>query len=185
MRSQQHPVVISPFANERVRQWPRSHFREFIEIVWREHRLRTLIVGTREQRALANDIVRGLPSERVQNACGSMTWERLVAAVDAAPYVIANNSGVAHLAAGRGKWTLCIFSASHAYNEWMPRGPHVVTVVRALACSPCSLGSDRCPNNVACLVDLLPADVFWRFDQAREALLANRRNSVSAPSEVA
>ncbi len=66
--------------------------------------------------------------------------EQLTAAVDAAPYVIANNSGVAHLAAARGLWTLCIFSASHAYTEWMPRGPFVVTVTMALPCSPCALG---------------------------------------------
>lgn len=185
MRSQQHPAVISPFANERVRQWPSSHFRELIEIIWREHRLPALIVGTREQRALANDIVRGLSSERIQNACGSMSWGDLVAAVDSAPYVIANNSGVAHLAAGRGKWTLCVFSASHAYNEWMPRGPRVVTVVRVTPCSPCSLSTEFCPNNVACMVDLLPADVFWRFDQARKAVLAKSRNSDSAPGEAA
>lgn len=185
MRSQLPPVVISPFANERVRQWPAGHFRELIELIWREHGLPVVVVGTRGQRALANDIVRGLSSERVTNACGTMAWGDLVAAVDAAPYVVANNSGVAHLAAGRGRWTLCIFSASHAYNEWMPRGPNVVTIVRALPCSPCSLGTDRCPNGVACMVDLRPAEVFWRFDQARETVLAKSRNSSSPAGEAA
>ncbi len=53
-------------------------------------------------------------SEQVSNACGKLRWAELVEAIDEAPYVVANNSGVAHLAARRGRWTLCIFSASHA-----------------------------------------------------------------------
>ncbi len=53
-------VVISPFANERVRQWPARNYRELIEIIGREHGSPVVVVGTREQRAAANDLVRGL-----------------------------------------------------------------------------------------------------------------------------
>jgi ADP-heptose:LPS heptosyltransferase len=172
-RTDAQAVVISPFANERARQWPARHFRELIELIWREHGLAALVVGTRGQRAVANDLVRGLSSERAINACGALRWEELVEAVDAAPYVVANNSGVAHLAAGRGRWTLCLFSGSHAYNEWMPRGPFVVTVGMALPCSPCELGAARCPNNVACMAELAPPEVFWRFDHARNSAAAD------------
>jgi ADP-heptose:LPS heptosyltransferase len=101
-----------------------------------------------------------------------MSWGELIGAIDSAPYVVSNNSGVGHLAASRGRWTLCIFAASHAYNEWMPRGPYVVTVTSVLSCSPCSVGTDLCPNGVACMVDLHPAEVFWRFDHARNSALA-------------
>lgn len=162
------PVVVSPFANERVRQWPWPHYRALIELIVRQHGHSVVVVGTRAQRASANAMVRGLSSEMVVNACGAWSWQELVRAVDAAPYVVANNSGVAHLAASRGRWTLCVFSASHAYCEWMPRGPRVVTLVKALPCSPCSLGSERCSNGVACMVDFQPAEVFWCFNHARE-----------------
>lgn len=162
------PVVISPFANERLRQWPWRHYRSLIEMIVREYGLPVVVVGTRGQRAAANEIVRGLSSEMVANTCGVWSWAELVAAVDAAPYVIANNSGVAHLAAARGRWTLCIFAASHAYNEWMPRGPRVVTLVKAVACSPCEMGTEHCPNGVACMVDLEPGEVFWSFNHARD-----------------
>ena len=163
------PVVVSPFANERLRQWPWRRYRALIEMIVCDEGLPVAVVGTREQRASANDIVRGLSSERVVNACGVWTWPELIRAVDAAPYVVANNSGVAHLAASRGKWTLCIFAASHAWNEWMPRGPRVVTVVKAVPCAPCEIGMDRCPNGVACMIGLEPEDVFWCFDRARSA----------------
>ena len=170
-------VVISPFANERVRQWPARYFRELIEIIMREHGFPVLVVGTRAQRAAANDIVRGLSSEWVKNTCGALSWAELMTAVDAAPYVVANNSGVAHLAAERGRWTLCIFAASHAFNEWMPRGPYAVTITKVLPCSPCALGTERCPNNVACMTELRPDDVFSRFDHARTSFLALKRET--------
>jgi len=166
------PVVISPFANERVRQWPSSHYRDLIETIWRRQGLPVLITGTREHRAHANGLVRGFPSDQVMNACGSLGWDGLVAAIDAAPYVVANNSGVAHLAAARGRWTLCIFSGSHAYNEWMPRGKRVVVVSRVLSCSPCALGGDLCPNGIACMTDLRADQVFSRFHEVRSAVLA-------------
>ncbi len=169
------PVVISPFANERLRQWPSRHYRALIEIIIREHDLPVVVAGTRDHRASANDIVRGLSSEMVANACGSWAWGELVKAVDRAPYVVANNSGVAHLAAARGRWTLCIFAASHAHHEWMPRGPRVVTIVKAVPCSPCEIGIERCPNGVDCMVGLQPADVFWCFDHARGAAAWSRR----------
>lgn len=90
-------VVLAPFANERARQWPAHYFRELAEIIWRTHQLPSVIVGTRAQRTIANDIVRGLSSERIKNTCGIWSWNEVVSAIDTAPYVVANNSGLAHL----------------------------------------------------------------------------------------
>ena len=167
--TQSAPVVISPFANERARQWPSRHYRDLIEIIGQEHGLPAMIVGTLDQRAAANTIVRGLSSELVCNACGALSWAEVVRAVDAAPYVVASNSGVSHVAAAHGRWTLCIFAASHAVTEWMPRGPRVVTVFRSLRCSPCALGATRCPNGAACMTGLSPSDVFRLFENARRS----------------
>ena len=85
-----------------------------------------------------------------------------------------NNSGVAHLAGERARWTLCLFAASHAFNEWMPRGPYVVTMTKVLPCSPCALGTESCPNDIACMTELQPLDVFWRFEHARKSFLARK-----------
>lgn len=173
-----HPVIVSPFANERVKEWPLHHFRELTEIIVREHGLPVAVVGTRAQRAPANDLVRGLSSEDVINACGRWSWAELSRAIDAAPYVVANNSGVAHLAAARGRWTLCLFGGSHAVNEWMPRGPNVVTISMKLPCAPCGLGGDRCPNGLVCMAELQPSDVFRRFDELRRQAFCGNTSDV-------
>jgi len=164
------PVLISPFANERVREWPADRYRELVDVILRSESHPVAIIGTRQQRVRANAIVRGFASEKVINACGSLAWDELLIQVDRAPYVVANNSGIAHLAASRGTWTLCIFAASHAMHEWMPRGPKVVSICRTLSCSPCSVGaSDYCPNEFACMADLEAADIFWRFHSIRRS----------------
>jgi ADP-heptose:LPS heptosyltransferase len=158
-------VVISPFANERMRDWPPDHFRRFIELALRDNDTRVVVVGTRAQRARANEIVRNFSASDVANACGQMSWSELVATIDSAAYVVANNSGVAHLASSRQRWTLCLFSNSHSYIEWMPRGPRTVVLSRAPACAPCEMGGDRCPNGRTCMTGLEPDKAFELFHE--------------------
>lgn len=163
------PVVISPFANERVREWPLAQYRRLIERVLAAGEGPVLVVGTRPQRVRANEVVRGFPHPEVVNSCGRLSWQELVGVIDRARYVVANNSGGAHLAAERGRWTLCLFSGSHSFVEWMPRGPRVVVLNRITDCAPCALGGGRCPHGVACMTDLDADAAFDLFETARHA----------------
>ena len=168
-------AVVAPFANERVREWPLDRFRAAIDLLRRTHRV--LVVGSPAQRLRASLLVRGFDAREVVNACGRTRWADVVAAVDEADVVVANNSGIAHLAAARGRWTLCIFSGSHPYQQWRPVGPRVVTVTRRTACSPCRLAGEPCPNGLACLVDLDAAFALGRLAAARQAASAAQAGS--------
>ena len=159
------PVVVAPFANERLREWPTHHYRRLIELIRREHKAPVIIVGTRPQRIRGNEIVRSFPAPDVANTCGQLSWDQIVALVDGAAYVVSNNSGIAHLAADGGVWTLCLFSGSHSFVEWMARGPRIVTMTRMTLCSPCDNRGEQCPNRHACLVDLDPETVFQVFQE--------------------
>lgn len=145
------PIVLSPFANERIREWPLENFRRFIECGL-EDGYTFIVSGTRAQRPLANTLVRHFPAGRVHNGCGTTTWDEMQVILRQAPFVVANNSGIAHLAAELGLWVLCVFSGSHSWIEWMPRGPKVVTLARMPACAPCERGI--CPNGRDCMVKL-------------------------------
>ena len=145
------PVVLAPFANERIREWPVENFADFIDCGLRDGKS-FVVTGTWAQRALANKLVQPFPSDRVQNLCGITSWSEMMSLLADAPFVVANNSGIAHLAAELGRWVLCIFAGSHSWIEWMPRGPKVVTLARMPACAPC--GSENCPNGRICMTDL-------------------------------
>jgi len=156
-------VVISPFANERVREWPVGHFRRLVELITGDERIRVIVVGTQGQRTRANALVRGFSAVQVVNACGRLKWHDVEELIDSARCVVTNNSGIGHFAAKRGIWTLCIFAASHSWLEWMPRGPRVVLITRMTRCAPCELGVQFCPNGLACMNDLAPEAVYARF----------------------
>jgi hypothetical protein len=53
----------------------------------------------------------------------------------------------------------------------------VVTMTKVLACSPCALGTEHCPNGVVCMTELQPLEVFWRFEHARRTFLAVKRDT--------
>lgn len=142
------PIILAPFANERMREWPTANFRQLIDCGLEDGRTFT-VLGAMPQRALADDLVRRYPADLVVNACGVLSWGQAQERIKAAAFVVANNSGIAHLAAALDVWVLCVFGAKHSWIEWMPRGRKVVTLVRPPACSPCD--SSYCPNDLTCL----------------------------------
>lgn len=139
------------------------HFRRFMELVLTNGNMPVLIVGTKPQWARANEFVRGFPAGNAVNLCGRLDWSALVDNIDRAEFVVANNSGVAHLSASRGQWTLCVLGASHSWVEWMPRGERVMTISKIPACGPCEIGGDFCPNGIVCMEDLEPEYVYRHF----------------------
>ena len=159
------PIVIAPFANEIMREWPLDRFQRFIEIGLEDGR-RFVICGTLEHRALANKLVRPFRTGLVENCSGSTSWPQVQKMLMAAPFVVANNSGIAHLAAALGRWVLCIFGGRHSWREWMPRGARVVTIARTPPCSPCE--SPTCPNDLACLKDVDPLMAYLEITMAIE-----------------
>ncbi len=158
-------AVVAPFANERVREWSIAHFRQAISLLIETHQV--VIIGTRAQRLRANQLVRGFSSQDAVNMCGRMQWADVLQTIETSDIVLANNSGIAHIAASRGKWTLCVFAGSHPYHQWRPIGARAVTVSTRPACSPCEIGLGRCPNGVACMSSLDPGFALELFHAAR------------------
>jgi ADP-heptose:LPS heptosyltransferase len=151
-------IVIAPFSNEQLRDWPAPHFAALIGRCVTDLQIVVKVVGTIQQREAANGIVRGFPSHRVENTCGLMSWRELVDVIAQAQVVVGNNSGVVHASAKANVPTICIFGGSHAASEWMPRGPCVFLVTKHTACSPCARSS--CVHGKRCLHEITPDAVF-------------------------
>ena len=154
------PIVVAPFSNSDIRDWPLGHFQDLIAKLIEARPERVHVVGAPGQAIRARDLVRSFDSTRVVNDCGRLDWQALTRLVRGAGCVIGNNSGIAHLAAFSGVPTLCIFGGAHQRDEWKPIGPKVTVLSRALACSPCGLHAAwACPYGVACLDQINPAIV--------------------------
>jgi ADP-heptose:LPS heptosyltransferase len=156
-------IVIAPYSNSAIRDWPSVHFASLIGLLleqWNETAGIIRVTGTASQRLRANAIVRQHPSQRVLNDCGRLEWPVLVGELRNAACVIGNNSGIAHLAGSFGVPTVCIFGGSHQRREWRPLGFGVTLLSREIGCSPCHLDHGaRCPHALACLSEITPQAV--------------------------
>lgn len=155
-------IIVAPFSNSEIRDWPAGHFATLIGLLLDRLPADELIhvVGTPNQRLGANEIVRPHPATRVVNQCGRLAWPAVVERLGTATCVIGNNSGVAHLSAHLGTPTVCVFGGSHNRAEWRARGANVVIVSRAIGCSPCQLDHGfSSPYAKACLREIEPETV--------------------------
>ena len=161
-------IVVAPFSNSAIRDWPAAHFSALIGLLLREPLItgRIQVIGAPGQRLGACEIVRFHPANRVVNQCGRMEWPAVLDALRHAACVIGNNSGIAHVAGSFGTPTVCVFGGSHQRLEWRPRGSNVTVLSRAIGCSPCHLDHGQIsPYGKACLRDITP-------DSVRDAVVA-------------
>jgi ADP-heptose:LPS heptosyltransferase len=175
-------IVIAPFSNEHLRDWPAAHFAALIGRCITDLQVTVKVVGTIQQREAANGIIRSFPSDRVENTCGLMTWRELAGVIAQAQAVVGNNSGVVHESAKANVPTVCIFGGEHAACEWMPRGPAVFVVAKHTACSPCARQS--CVYGKRCLHEIMPDIVFdlvFKASQIRAPRLGFR---CAVPQEI-
>lgn len=156
-------IVIAPYSNSAIRDWPSAHFSALIGLLldgWQDRAGLIRVIGTASQRLRANAIVRPHPADRVRNDCGRIAWPDVVGELRRAACVIGNNSGIAHLAGSFGVPTVCIFGGSHSRLEWRPLGFDVTLLSRSIGCSPCHLDHGaRCGHGLACLVEISPGEV--------------------------
>ena len=152
-------ILIAPFSNSDIRDWPVAHFAALAGLLLDrlDGDVRLCVIGTAGQKMRAREIVRPHPVDRVVNLCGRLTWAEVVARLKVAPCIIGNNSGITHLGGYFSVPTVCVFGGSHQRHEWRALGSSVITVSRAIGCSPCQLDhGGSSPYDKACLREIEP-----------------------------
>lgn len=154
-------IVIAPLSNSLLRNWPIDRYERLIAMLMVELDSWILLAGSPGQAQQLTDLQSRLGNDRrILNIAGRVDWAGLATVIKEAGLVIANNSGVAHLAAACGRPTLAIYSGSHQPQEWGPRGQNVRTLMAAVPCSPC--GHDKledCPYDHLCMKVIEPDTV--------------------------
>ena len=154
-------VVISPVSNSELRDWGMANYARLIALLLARTECSIILVGSGAQhRQLERLVEKNGRDPRITNLAGAGDWFGTAEIVRAADLVIANNSGVAHLAAACGKPTLAIYSGSHQPQEWGPRGDSVRAIIALVPCSPCGYDKlEECPNDHLCMKQIAPETV--------------------------
>jgi ADP-heptose:LPS heptosyltransferase len=177
-------IVISPVSNSELRDWGMANYARLIALLLDRTDCRIVLVGSGAQhRQLERILEENKRDPRIANIAGAGDWFGTAEIVRAADLVIANNSGVAHLAAACGTPTLAIYSGSHQPQEWGPRGDGVRAVMALVPCSPCGYDKlQECPNDHLCMKQIAPETI---ADQAIAVLSDSKSHPHHAKSAIA
>ena len=158
---QASPVVFCPGAEYGpAKRWPARHFAALAERlgdaaqpVW--------LVGSDKDRALGEEIARAARGAAL-NLCGRTTLEQAIDLLAGARLIVANDSGLMHVAAALARPLLALYgSSSPGFTP--PLSSHAKIIATDIACSPCF--QRVCPlGHFKCLEDLTPERVLQHLD---------------------
>jgi heptosyltransferase-2 len=136
-------IVAHLAAGTQAKRWPASHWQELLgRLILQIEHLEIVLVGTADDRELAEEVLGGRPWPRVSNWTAALSIRELAALVERATCFVGADSGPAHLAAAVGTPAVVLFSGTNDPRVWRPSGD-VAVVRHTVACSPCH--RTRCP----------------------------------------
>lgn len=149
--SYDHVVAVAASAAWEMKRWPTEHWRD---LILRLPRTAFVLLGGPNDQFLEE--IRALDPERVLNLAGKLTLDQSSAILTQSDLVIANDTGVLHVADQMERPTIALIGPT-AFGY--PSHETSVYLERPLACQPCSKdGRGGCVNTLykRCLVELTP-----------------------------
>jgi ADP-heptose:LPS heptosyltransferase len=123
-------AVLLPGTNWLTKRWPVERFKSMVAPLRDRFGLKSVVAGSPGEVDLAERVAGGI------NVAGKTTLRQLVALLQGAELVIANDSGPMHIAAALGKPMVTLFGPTNPVRT----GPYARedTVLRLdIPCSPC------------------------------------------------
>ncbi len=132
-------LIIHPKSKGNGREWGLKNYYQLIQSLPKES-FHILITGLKEE----ENIIRGelpelLKMEGVQNVMGQLTLEEMISLIDQADGLLASGTGVLHVAASLGKFSLGLFPPIRPIHpgRWAPVGRNATYLVLDKNCSDC------------------------------------------------
>ncbi len=131
--------VMVPGARKPVNRWPARRFGELAARL----PLKTVVVGSRGDKVLADEVVRTAKGKAVSLA-GKTDLRRLMSAIRNARFVVSNDTGPMHIAAAFGVPVFALFGPANPARTG-PYGRGHTVIRKEIPCSPCYKRSCRKP----------------------------------------
>jgi lipopolysaccharide heptosyltransferase II len=151
--TQKDVVGICPGARHATKRWLPQRFAQLAITLLSEDVHRIVIFGGVDERDLCalieQEVVRSIRREDcVVNLAGAFSLLETASAMDACDTIVANDSGLLHIAAARKRDVVAIFGPTVREFGFYPYGTENKVIERRnLYCRPCShIGGEACPE---------------------------------------
>lgn len=168
-------VGVCPCARHGNKMWPGERFAESAGRLAEGHGIPVLLFGGEDEREMCGRIgamINGAhPRTRVLNLAGRLSLLETGCAMDRCAVVLANDTGLMHIAEARGVPVVAVFGPTVREFGFFPRGARATVVEHpGLTCRPCThIGLPRCPlGHFRCMKEIAPGAVI----DAAERVLA-------------
>jgi heptosyltransferase-2 len=145
------------------KRWPPERFQRFLQRVLNRKDVDITFLGVSSEREMADEILEGLPSERINDLVGKTSLKQCMVVLDHSRATVANDSGLMHLSAGLGTPVVALFGSSSPELTF-PLGPGHEVIYQDVECSPCF--ERTCPRDqdrYKCLTQITPEMVYDRL----------------------
>jgi len=132
------------------KRWFTDRYAEVAERLSRKYQARILLLGSRAERSIADDIARQMSISPV-NLAGETTLGELIGLLNECHLFITNDSGPMHLAAALEVPQLAIFGSTSEIATG-PLSPQAEVIKNPVDCNPCFVR--ECPVDFKCMTGI-------------------------------
>jgi ADP-heptose:LPS heptosyltransferase len=118
-------VVLHPGSGGNSREWPAEHFGALGAVLGAEPGLRIIVTGVESERARSEALVAAVGGRvRVVTLVGELGLPEVIALLDRSALLVANSTGVLHIAAALGTPVLGLYPREPAWMSAARNGPY-------------------------------------------------------------
>jgi len=134
--------------------WPEANIIALCELL-KEKNFRVILTGTKDDLAVAQNIVNSIKEFKPVIACGKTDIVQLIALISRCSVFVTGDSAPLHMASGLGIPLVALFGPTDPLRHINPEGKQIV-IAKGFKCSPCY--RSKCGKNI-CMGKISAQDV--------------------------
>lgn len=149
---------LVPGAGYEANQWPLDNFVEVGKFILKTYPKSQIIIFGGPADVEKGRYIKGkINSASVIDLCGKISLLETAFIFNKLNLLIANNTGLMHMAALAGRNVITIFSATEFDGKWFPYGKNAKVLMKNIFCEGCYYR--KCPFGYQCIKNITPAEV--------------------------
>ena len=174
-------LIVHPKSKGSAREWPLQRYMQLVQSLPPDQ-FKIFITGLKEEgEAIERELPELINHPGVTNLTGKMNLEELTTFISQADGLLACSTGVLHLAAALGKYSLGLYSPMKPIHpgRWMPIGKNATHLVLDKDCSACR-GKAECACIQSITVESVKEKIFGFRDQLERIESLRLRESIAS-----